>query len=329
MARELLMELQDMQINYRTRAGRINAVRSVSMDIRKGEIIGLVGESGCGKSTLAMTFLKLIMPPGEIVGGKLLYYGYDNGEGPVSVMELQGGKLRRYRWKEVSMIFQGSMNSLNPVMRVEDQIIDVMIDHDFPEEEARTNVDKYLSMAGMDPSTKRSYPHQLSGGMKQRVAIAIALTCSPKLIIADEPTTALDVVVQKQIMDQLKGLRDRLGVSIVFITHDIAVIGSLADLIYVMYAGKIVESGPVSEVCNRPRHPYTAALMSASPTLKGEKKRLNGIPGSPPDLKQTIVGCSFAPRCPFAFERCHIEEPQLKMLEPGHKAACFKLEDVK
>lgn len=322
------MELKEMQINYRTRDGSINAVRSVSMGIRKGEIIGLVGESGCGKSTLAMTFLKLITPPGEIVGGKVLYYGYGAGP-PVSILELQGGKLRRYRWKEVSMIFQGSMNSLNPVMRVEDQIVDVMIDHDFTEEEAEANVDKYLSMAGLDPSIKRSYPHQLSGGMKQRVAIAIALTCSPKLIVADEPTTALDVVVQRQIMDQLKELRDNLGVSILFITHDIAVIGSLADVINVMYAGKIVESGPVSEVFTRPRHPYTKALMGASPSLRGEKKRLSGIPGAPPDLKHEIVGCAFAPRCPLSFDKCRTAEPELRMIGEKHIAACFKLEDVK
>lgn len=322
------MDLENLQISYATPKGEVKAVRSVSLRIRKGEIIGLVGESGCGKSTLAMSFLKLIMPPGRIVNGKILYFGYDGGgdSAPVSVLELPQGRLRRYRWKEVSMIFQGSMNSLNPVMRVEDQLVDVMIDHDFTENEAIRSVDRYLTMAGLDPGTKRAYPHQLSGGMKQRVAIAIALTCSPKLIIADEPTTALDVVVQRQIMDQLKELRDKLGVSIIFITHDIAVIGYLADTVNVMYAGKIVESGPVGEVFTRPKHPYTAALMSASPSLRGEKKRLYGVPGAPPDLKLPIKGCAFAPRCRFVFDRCTKEEPELREAGVDHQAACFLLE---
>ncbi len=319
-----IIETKNLRVDYMLESGTVSAVRDVSFQVNPGEIVGLVGESGCGKSTLAMTFLKIVTPPGRITGGKILYGGYADGHGePVSVLQLTPGKLRRYRWKEVSMIFQASMNSLNPVIRVEEQIMDTMIDHGYTEEEANKRVNTYLNMAGLNPKVRRSFPHELSGGMKQRVVIAMALSCEPKFLIADEPTTALDVVVQRQILDNLKDLSSRLGLSVLFITHDISVIAGLANRLAVMYAGRIVEIGKVSEVLRTPLHPYTAALMSSFPSLTGEKKKLRGIPGAPPDLRKAVTGCPFAPRCPQVFDRCYTAEPPLIEASPGHMAACY------
>ena len=327
---EPIIEIQNLKVDYMLDSGSVNAVRDVSFQINESEIVGLVGESGCGKSTLAMTFLKIVTPPGKITGGQILYSGSKDESGkPLSVLQLTPGKLRRYRWKEVAMIFQASMNSLNPVIRVEEQIMDTMIDHGFSEEEASKRVDTYLDMAGLNPKVRRSFPHELSGGMKQRVVIAMALSCEPKFLIADEPTTALDVVVQRQILDHLKDLSSRLGLSVLFITHDISVIAGLADRLAVMYAGKIVEVGTVNEVFRTPLHPYTAALMSSFPTLTGEKKKLKGIPGAPPDLRNKVTECPFAPRCPLVFDRCHTGEPPLIESSNGHMAACYLIEKGK
>lgn len=325
-----IIETQNLDVDYTLEAGTVRAVRGVSFKINPGEIVGLVGESGCGKSTLAMTFLKIVTPPGKITGGEILYGGITDEHGdPVSVLKMKPPKLRRYRWKEVSMIFQASMNSLNPVIRVEEQIMDTMIDHGYSEEEADKRVDTYLSVAGLNPKVRRSFPHELSGGMKQRVVIAMALSCEPKFLIADEPTTALDVVVQKQILDQLKDLSRKLNLSVLFITHDISVIAGLADRLAVMYAGKIVEVGTVTEVFKTPKHPYTIALMSSFPSLTGERKKLRGIPGSPPDLRKEVKECTFAPRCPFVFDRCHTAEPPLTSVSEGHMAACYLLDREK
>ena len=322
-----IIETRNLGVDYLLESGTVNAVRDVSFQINPGEIVGLVGESGCGKSTLAMTFLKIVTPPGKITKGKIFYYsGADGQNGPVSVLEMTSGKLRRYRWKEVSMIFQASMNSLNPVIRVEEQLIDTMLDHGYDEKEADRRVNVYLNMAGLDPKVRRSFPHELSGGMKQRVVIAMALCCEPKFLIADEPTTALDVVVQRQILDQLKELSRKLGLSVLFITHDISVIAGLADRLAVMYAGKIVEVGTVTEVFKTPLHPYTAALMSSFPSLTGEKKKLRGIPGAPPDLRKSVTECPFAPRCPRVFDKCHTGEPPLIKSADGHMAACYLID---
>jgi peptide/nickel transport system ATP-binding protein len=315
-----ILEVKDVSISYVSRNEKIDAVRNVSLTLDKGSITGLVGESGCGKSTLATVFLDLIYPPAKLQGGSLYYHG---GSETVNVLDLKPPELRRYRWKEVSMIFQGSMNSLNPVMRVSDQITDVMIDHDYRYEEAMLRVDSLLEMAGISKRVKNLYPHELSGGMKQRVNIAIALACEPKALIADEPTTALDVVVQSQITRKLESLRKNLGLSILFISHDISLVGAIADRIAVMYAGKIVEMGKEQDIINKPAHQYTIALLASIPTLKRVEEKIFGIPGHPPRLNAPIQGCSFSDRCAKAQKICREEEPPLEVIEGDHYAACF------
>ena len=315
-----LIEVKDASISYVTRSERIDAVRNVSLSLEKGSIHGLVGESGCGKSTLATIFLNLINRPARLIGGSLTYHSQS---GDIDVLNLRPPELRRYRWKEVSMIFQGSMNSLNPVMRVADQIIDVMVDHDYTFTEAADRVDGLLELAGISKRVKTLYPHELSGGMKQRVNIAIALACEPKAIIADEPTTALDVVVQSQITRKLESLRRTLGLSILFISHDISLVGAIADRISVMYAGRIVEVGKVQDILRDPAHQYTRALLASIPTLKNMSDRISGIPGHPPRLNEPVMGCAFADRCRKAQNRCRLEEPKLEQISPDHMAACF------
>ncbi len=320
MAGERIMELKDISISYVSKKEKTDAVRNVSFQLDKGSILGLVGESGCGKSTLASVFLKLIYPPSKLMGGSLNYYGRGHEE---DILNLKPPDLRRYRWKEVAMIFQGSMNSLNPVMKVEDQIIDVMIDHDYNYTEAMNSVDKLLQMAGISNRVRSLYPHELSGGMKQRVNIAIALSCEPKVLIADEPTTALDVVVQDQIIKKLESLRNELGLSILFISHDISLVGVIADKIAIMYAGKIVEIGKATDIMNNPKHQYTIALLSSIPSLEDSGKKVKGIPGKPPVLNREIIGCAFADRCAKATERCRSEEPQLEQVDSEHLSACY------
>jgi oligopeptide/dipeptide ABC transporter, ATP-binding protein, C-terminal domain len=279
--------------------------------------VGIVGESGCGKSTLAMTFLKLVDSPGKITSGQIIYHGKTD----IDVLKLKPSGLRKYRWKEVSMIFQGSMNALNPVTRIEEQIMDTMLEHGYDQETALKRVDELLRVAGLNPSVKNSFPHELSGGMKQRVNIAISLACEPSLVIADEATTALDVVVQRQIMARLLKLRDELGISLVFITHDISLVANIADRVYVMYAGKVVENAPVEELFYNPKHPYTIALLNSIPSIQKDKK-IKGIPGTPPDLSKPIKGCPFAPRCNKAFDKCHEVEPNLISIGQDHEVSC-------
>lgn len=320
-----LLTVQDIVIKYRLKDREIAAVRKVSLNLAKGEILGLVGESGCGKSTLAMSILRLIFPPGFIEDGSIIFHGGDENS---SVLDMYPPELRRYRWKEVSMVFQGSMNSLNPTMRVRDQIADVMIDHDYDFGESYGKIDSLLEMSGITPRVKNMYPHELSGGMKQRVNIAISLACDPKLIIADEPTTALDVVVQDQITNKLKELRDSLGLTVLFITHDIALVGNVADRIAVMYAGKIVELGKAEDIINNPKHPYTIALLQSIPRIQDDRKKIVGIPGHPPDLSRELVGCSFAERCKYAEEACRRKEPDLFEIEKSHEVACIRAGDI-
>lgn len=321
-----ILSVQGIDIVYKLSDRQINAVRKVNLSLKKGEILGLVGESGCGKSTLAHALLRLIYNPGSITDGSILYFG--DGEGK-SVLEMKPPQLRRYRWKEVSMIFQGSMNSLNPTMRVRDQILDVMLDHDYTLKEALSRVDNLLTMAGISPRVKNMFPHELSGGMKQRVNIAIALACDPKLVIADEPTTALDVVVQDQIVRKLRELKESIGLTVMFITHDIALVGSVADRIAVMYAGRVVEISSASSIFNDPKHPYTIALLDSIPRMNDERERVEGIPGHPPDLSRELTGCSFAERCRHIQSSCREKEPELIDVGKGHEVACFFAGDLK
>jgi oligopeptide/dipeptide ABC transporter, ATP-binding protein, C-terminal domain len=314
---EPLLEVKDINVEYRLREKVVKAVRGINLRINKKEIVGIVGESGCGKSTLAMTFLKLVDSPGKITSGQIIYHGKTD----IDVLKLKPSGLRKYRWKEVSMIFQGSMNALNPVTRIEEQIMDTMLEHGYDQETALKRVDELLRVAGLNPSVKNSFPHELSGGMKQRVNIAISLACEPSLVIADEATTALDVVVQRQIMARLLKLRDELGISLVFITHDISLVANIADRVYVMYAGKVVENAPVEELFYDPKHPYTIALLNSIPSIQKDKK-IKGIPGTPPDLSKPIKGCPFAPRCNKAFDKCHEVEPDLISIGQDHEVSC-------
>jgi len=314
---EPLLEVKDINVEYRLREKVVKAVRGINLRINKKEIVGIVGESGCGKTTLAMTFLKLVDSPGKITSGQIIYHGKTD----IDVLKLKPSGLRKYRWKEVSMIFQGSMNALNPVTRIEEQIMDTMLEHGYDQETALKRVDELLRVAGLNPSVKNSFPHELSGGMKQRVNIAISLACEPSLVIADEATTALDVVVQRQIMARLLKLRDELGISLVFITHDISLVANIADRVYVMYAGKVVENAPVEELFYNPKHPYTIALLNSIPSIQKDKK-IKGIPGTPPDLSKPIKGCPFAPRCNKAFDKCHEVEPDLISIGQDHEVSC-------
>ena len=314
---EPLLEVKDINVEYRLREKVVKAVRGINLRINKKEIVGIVGESGCGKSTLAMTFLKLVDSPGKITSGQIIYHGKTD----IDVLKLKPSGLRKYRWKEVSMIFQGSMNALNPITRIEEQIMDTMLEHGYDQETALKRVDELLRVAGLNPSVKNSFPHELSGGMKQRVNIAISLACEPSLVIADEATTALDVVVQRQIMARLLKLRDELGISLVFITHDISLVANIADRVYVMYAGKVVENAPVEELFYNPKHPYTIALLNSIPSIQKDKK-IKGIPGTPPDLSKPIKGCPFAPRCNKAFDKCHEVEPDLISIGQDHEVSC-------
>ncbi|BAN90461.1 ABC transporter ATP-binding protein [Aeropyrum camini] len=317
MAEELLV-VEDLKTYFYTLRGIVRAVDGVSFTLRRGEILGIAGESGSGKSTLAWSILGLVPPPGRIVGGRIMIDGMD-------VTAMSETELRRkVRWKKVSMVFQGAMNVLTPVYTVGRQIEEVLQVHKgVGRSEARQRVYELLESVGLHRSIADRYPHELSGGQKQRVVIAMALALEPDIVIADEPTTALDVVVQAQILNLLKKLAWEKNLSIILITHDLSVIAELAETVMVMYGGKIAEYGPSDTVFTKPQHPYTQALLRAIPKLRGPIDRLAYIPGSPPDLRNPPPGCRFHPRCPKAFDRCSREEPPLFKVGERHLSACW------
>ncbi len=304
----------------------MRAVDGVSFTIAPGEVFGLAGESGCGKSTIAHAILRLLRPPAVITGGNILFNGED-------VLEMGQEELEDFRWRDVSMVFQSAMNSLNPVMKVGDQIMDVLITHQgLSNREARDRAAELLDIVGIEKSRLDAYPHQLSGGMRQRAVIAIALALHPPLMIMDEPTTALDVVMQKEIMQQIEQLKEAMGFSILFITHDMSLMVEFSDRIGIMYAGQIVELASAREIFNNPLHPYTQGLINSFPPLTGPKQKLTGIPGSPPDMVAPPSGCRFHPRCTACN---HIETkvaPKLREVKPGHWLAAHvgmpKLEGI-
>ncbi len=317
-----ILEVRDLHVHYYTLRGVVRAVEGVSFALERGEVLGVAGESGCGKSTLAFSLMRLVPPPGRIVKGSILIEGEDITK--MSEAELR----RRIRWQKISMVFQAAANVLVPVYTVGYQIAEPLIIHrGMSKKEALERAKELLKMVGLPPSFVNRYPHELSGGQKQRVVIAMALALDPPILIADEPTTALDVVVQAQILNLLKSLKKKLGMSMILISHDLSVIAELADKVAIMYAGQIVEYGPAEKIYYEPAHPYTRALLAAIPRLHGPKTKLRYIPGNPPDLRNPPPGCRFAPRCdskkPEIRGKCEKEPPPLIEIEPGHYVRCW------
>jgi len=317
-----LLYVQNLQTHFFTSSGTVKAVNGVSISLYKGELLGVVGESGCGKSVTMRSIMRLIpSPPGKIVSGTVTFQDQD-------LLKLSNEKIRRIRGKDIAMIFQDPMTSLNPVLTIGRQITESLIEHLGQEKKtAWKRAVELLEMVGIQNPGNRvhEYPHQLSGGMRQRAMIAMALACEPSLLIADEPTTALDVTIQLQIVNLVKELQSRLGMSVIWITHDLGVVARLVERVMVMYAGYIVESAPVKELYRRPTHPYTQGLLTSLPRIDEQgSRRLKPIKGHPPDLMNEIKGCPFAPRCGFAVERCHEENPSLENIGDNHLAACWE-----
>jgi len=312
-----LIRIEELNVEYLTKRGAVHAVENVSFNIFPNEVFGLAGESGCGKTTVANAITRLLKPPAHITGGRIMFQGTD-------ILAMSEAELRAFRWEHLSIVFQSAMNALNPVLTVGDQIIDAMQAHKpVSYEEGRARAKHLLKTVGIDVERVDSYPHQLSGGMRQRAVIAIALALNPELIIMDEPTTALDVVVQKQILQEIKELRDQFGFSIMFITHDLSLLVEISDRIGIMYAGKLVETGPSQQIFADPKHPYTDRLMNSFPTIHGPRRELKGIPGTPPDLIDPPKGCRFHPRCELAIEgECEVVIPPLIQIAPHRDVAC-------
>ena len=314
---EPVIRVEHLTMHYATRKGDVHAVDDVSFNIMPGEVLGVVGESGSGKSSVAFALMKLLPENAHIKGGHVWMNSTD-------ILALPEEEVRKYRWKRIAMIFQAAMNTLNPVYRVGDQIVEAMETHGVAYgEEARKRVAELFELVGLDPALMDRYPHEYSGGMRQRAIIAMALSCDPDLLIADEPTTALDVIVQHRILQELLKVQKRLDMAMMYITHDIAVVAEISTRIAVMYAGEIVEVGSTEDIFLRPKHRYTEALLKAFPSIHGEKRKLVTIPGELPDLLDPPKGCRFHPRCPFATSICRERKPEYTTFEPGHIAACW------
>ena len=318
---DLILDVQELETVFKTPAGIVHAVNGVSFGLEEGETLGIVGESGCGKSVTMMSLLKLIpSPPGEIKDGKAVFFGQD-------LLKMTNEEIRHIRGSQISMIFQDPMTSLNPVLTIGKQISEAIILHKkVSKEEAIDQTVKLLEMVGIPLAKERynDYPHQFSGGMRQRVMIAMGLSCNPSLLIADEPTTALDVTIQAQIVELTKSLQSQFDMSVIWITHDLGVVAEIADNIIVMYAGYIVEEANIYTIFENPVHPYTKALLKSLPRVDSHRyDRLEIIPGSPPDCIDLTVGCTFVPRCPYAIDRCADEHPPLELIEDEHKVACW------
>lgn len=311
-----LLEINNLCVDYVSPNGVARAVNDVSISIAPGETLGIAGESGCGKSTLAFAISRLHKAPALISEGEILYKGQD-------VLKMNSKQLRNFRWNDVSIVFQSAMNSLNPVITIGEQLTDVILAHKkTPYKQAHERAVDLLETVGMHGDRMSSFPHQLSGGMRQRVVIAIALALEPKLIIMDEPTTALDVVVEREILNELYELKSKFGFSILFISHDLSLMGEIADRIGVMYAGNLIELGDAKTVFSDPKHPYTKGLISSFPTIHGPKERLYGIPGNPVNLLDTPQGCNFQERCGECISMCIKSEPRLGTVATGHHVSC-------
>lgn len=318
-----LLEFRNLQTHFFTEAGVVKAVNDVSFSIREGETVGVVGESGCGKSITAMSLMRLVAsPPGKIVGGEVIFEDRD-------LLKLRNEEMRMIRGNDIAMIFQEPMSSLNPVLKIGDQIMEPLIEHKFmTKAQARKKAIELIEQVGIPRASEiaDAYPHELSGGMRQRIMIAIALSCDPKLLIADEPTTALDVTIQAQILDLLRKIKKERNMSMMLITHDLGVVAEMADYVVVMYAGKVIEQAPVHEIFKNPRHPYTKGLLNAKPIIGQRKDRLYNIPGQVPNPIGLPDNCAFSDRCEHCMQICLDQMPKLKKDENGNRVACWLYE---
>ncbi len=315
-----LLSVRDLRVDYVTDRGPVRALDNVSLELGRGEILGIAGESGSGKSTLALALMRILPPPAVIAGGEVVLDGTD-------LLKLSESELRAVRWQRVSMVFQSAMDALNPVVTIGEQITDTLHAHTATgPRQARERAAELLGMVGIPRTQIDAYAHQLSGGMRQRVCIALALALQPSLVILDEPTTALDVIVEREILEQVRELQSRLGFSVLFITHDLGRMLQFSDRVAIFYAARLVEIGPAGVLGTNPKHPYTRGLLRAFPSLRGETVEREGIPGSPPSLQNPPAGCRFHPRCPLAMDRCRAERPPLETKAPGHAVACFAAE---
>ena len=312
-----LLIVDGLSLSYLTRQGEVQAIRNVSFELVRGRALGLVGESGCGKTSVANCLMRLLPDNARLSAGRVLLDGQD-------LLLMTEEEIRPLRWRRISMVFQAAMNALDPVYRVGQQITEAIEAHSVEPTESATKerVARLFRMVGLDPQLTERYPHEFSGGMRQRAVIAMALSCDPDLIIADEPTTALDVIVQDRILRELKAIQQQLGMSIIYISHDMGAVAEVADVVGVMYAGMLVEMGETADVFRAPAHPYTAALMSSFPSISEERRPLTSLPGEPPNLSDPLRGCPFHPRCAYATDRCRNEcPPQVK--SGSHWAACW------
>lgn len=338
---EYLLEVNHLKVRFDVLGGQVKAVDDVSFAMKPGETLGLVGESGCGKTTTAFTITRLLPANGHIIDGYIKYKGKVIGEKEPDIKGFMKDRKKRklykereammapIRWAEISMIFQSAMNAFNPVHRIGDQIVEAILAHeDTTKEKAMERAKKLFKLVGLPPERVVGYPHEFSGGMRQRAMIAMALACNPSLLIADEPTTALDVIMQDRILAEIKRLQEKLGIAMIIITHDVSVVAETADKMLVMYAGKMMEYGEIGELFHKPAHPYTIGLLASFPSIKGEKKKLKSIPGSPPDLVNPPTGCRFHPRCKYAKPICMEKEPVLTEVAPGHWAACHFAREI-
>jgi peptide/nickel transport system ATP-binding protein len=322
---DVILRAENVSVDYEGRRPT-HAVRGVSFELRRGEVLGIAGESGCGKSTLAYALTRLLRPPARLTSGSIQFTDVDGSTTDLTTMGAED--LRRLRWSRISMVFQSAMNALNPVTPIGKQFGDIFAAHrpDMDQAARMSRARELLELVGIDPGRSRSFPHELSGGMRQRVAIAMALALRPELVVMDEPTTALDVVVQREILDEIDSLREELGFSVIFITHDLSLLLEISDRLAIMYAGQFVEYAPGEAVTTAAAHPYTQGLLGSFPDLRGERRKLHGVPGTPPDLRQEFTGCPFRPRCGQSLAGvCETVTPMLRQVPDraeGWLAAC-------
>ncbi len=319
-----VLDVQDLKTYYSIVRGSVKAVDGVSFTVEKGQAMGLAGESGCGKTTVALSVMRILPSGGKIIGGKILFKDKD-------IVKLKDNEMRKkVRWKGISIVFQGAMNALNPLYKVGDQIVEAILTHepDISKKDAYERVEKLLEMVGLEPSRAANYPHEFSGGMRQRALIAMSVACNPDLLIADEPGTALDVIVQAQVLKLMEDLKQKLNLAMVLITHDLSIITETCEKLAIMYAGKIVERGDIVAIYKEPLHPYTQGLLRSFPSIKAAKRRMTSIPGSPPDLLDPPSGCRFHPRCKYVKDVCKRKDPEMAPVAKNHYVACHLIQNA-